>query len=1340
MFTRGNYRLFFSTLALILALGACAGQAKARDLSDYGYYLGVRLKMYDEAERLLRRQMDRGSDDEKARARSALARVFKAKADDDFSRSGDLDARSKGYESAEEVYGNPEDQDGRIELAILRIELARAKARLNAEGARALADKALGTLKEERAALETKRNELGTAFWDNNKLAHNYRQAFLNICIALYVKGLTYSEGSSERAGFFRQASNEVSELQFSFDISVEWIDAVLLLGDIELALRNPEGAVAKYLEIPSLLADYPAGPDVGSQALRGWLRAAELQTGDLGYEKRFLQQCIDQYQKAFTQYGAIRELATDFKRFNLFRISAQIRLGANVNQALDELFKLAADNDLIFKRQALSVLADIGAGDGVSPELRLRCGKAVIKDAVIVGYGPILKVLRAYQLLLAECTSVQTFEMYAPECFSKIASIYSDLLHRYVDGAMAYREACLRTWYFIYKFGKDNGDTAPEAGQPVPDHMKNMCDLITDTKSAYDFPGEMAKAYSKVAGWLVSSKFGEPGNKTFEGLKTEADDYKAKLGGEDAINDLAFANAGKLYNAKKFSQAAVRYASLPVRYKKFRIAMYFAATAYANQIEDPAARHPSRSGEANEQETSEFFAEQKARHARDFEGLPKQIWEKQEEAHFAAMADTSLKVDVAMWHKAIYYFKKYMLVVVLRNWDDIKERVNPDKDNLVQCFLAVAEIMQERWKQQPERSRQPSDEMEMMGRAAYWYAFLMRNPAKSDVKRDELRNANRATALTILKRHWDLFGSHFASAAEVQRAVIELSFWGLAEEQDGDGAEALLRAYEAAFPDQKKKIADMIARIYTIFIDTLNPRTQALTNASTNLRSLFNQLKIGLFKAEGSFGSNKEKLDKYNAAKTTLEKHRLLAQHFWDEWLVKVALGTDKNVTTLVTPELLPILEKRWNEYAESYPKRWGDAVRAEFDALIKDKAYDSIRSDAQKLTTGSNTELLDRLDAQARDTKLPADKAGLYATLNTQVSLNTAHLAYFVGTTFIYDFGGFLEETSASLDERMRPMLTKVLTYYERWRETRGTGNTDLPAADLLILGKNYFRVRDWKRAIQYLQQCLDLHQKSKYFGNELLIPTNRQAKPPVCGGTKSGEELELKYQLGRAYFEQYRESRNVEDLKKAAVLMRRAYCFVIVRNVNEMAKSQRGGVLFDLTFKSQIELYYLDTIDTLIAIFLELHALKGPAVEYPPFVDQFNVWLEADPKKVQALPKTEADYLWRARRIHLDQWTSFAQLDDHPYRPEYRKSLLAWGQLTTDWLRKYGKQAMGIEEIASEAQVKREVDDTLTLLRNKALPNIGFEDAETKKFKGELTKAADALEAEAKKLKMR
>lgn len=191
MFTRGNYRLFFSTLALILALGACAGQAKARDLSDYGYYLGVRLKMYDEAERLLRRQMDRGSDDEKARARSALARVFKAKADDDFSRSGDLDARSKGYESAEEVYGNPEDQDGRIELAILRIELARAKARLNAEGARALADKALGTLKEERAALETKRNELGTAFWDNNKLAHNYRQAFLNICIALYVKGLT---------------------------------------------------------------------------------------------------------------------------------------------------------------------------------------------------------------------------------------------------------------------------------------------------------------------------------------------------------------------------------------------------------------------------------------------------------------------------------------------------------------------------------------------------------------------------------------------------------------------------------------------------------------------------------------------------------------------------------------------------------------------------------------------------------------------------------------------------------------------------------------------------------------------------------------------------------------------------------------------------------------------------------------------------------------------------------------------------------------------------------------------------------------------------------------------
>lgn len=47
---------------------------------------------------------------------------------------------------------------------------------------------------------------------------------------------------------------------------------------------------------------------------------------------------------------------------------------------------------------------------------------------------------------------------------------------------------------------------------------------------------------------------------------------------------------------------------------------------------------------------------------------------------------------------------------------------------------------------------------------------------------------------------------------------------------------------------------------------------------------------------------------------------------------------------------------------------------------------------------------------------------------------------------------------------------------------------------------------------------------------------------------------------------------------------------------------------------------------------------------------------------------------------------------------------------------------------------------MDDTLTLLRNKALPNLGFEDEDTKKFKAGLTKAADQLEAKAKKLKMR
>ncbi len=1393
--------LFFkpALLALLAALlvSACASTAHARDLSEYGYYLGVRLKMYREAETLLTRLKDSGkNEEEKARARSALARVYKSWADDDFSKNADDAARDAGYERAEAVYGAPEDQEGKIELAVLRIELARSRARGNPEGARTMVGKALESLLAERALLEGERNKLGEKFNESGKIVANYRQTWLYVCVARYVTGLTHPEGSKERQDHFKAAMNEIAELEFSIDVSGERIDALLLRGDIEIAARNPEGAVGRFLEVPSLMEEYPVSYESGFQALRGWLRAAELLTSDLGYEKKYLQQCIDQFQKAYTRYGSIRDLNTEFKRFRLFRISAMIKLGGDVKGPLGELFELASDTDSNFKRQALSVLGDICAGENLDAELRLKCGRLVIKDALIVGYGPVLKVLRGYQILLTQLNSTQAFETYGPECYYRLGMIYADLLARYVDAAMLYREACLRSWFMRSKFGGSD-EAAPAANDPLPEHMKGKCDIVYDTKTAFEFPGEMAKAFAKVASWLNSAKFGDPGNKEFERMKVEADELKARTGDQDALFDLDFQTASKLYNDGKFSQAAVRYSSLPVRYKKFRLAMYYAGNAYEQQINNPGARHPSRVGDAKEQETAEWMAEQRARHATDFAALPKQLWEKQDEVHFTTIADNAVKTDVAMWHKALYFFKKYMLVVVLRNWDDVKERINPEKDDLVAAFLAVAERMQEKWLAQPERTRKPSDEMEMMGRAAFWYAQLLRNPAKSDPKRQAIRDGNRSTALRILKRHWELFGGHFLEAAEVQSAVLELSFYSLAEEMDGDACESLLRSYEAfianleaktipelerdwgamkgASPEEmaakerlkkridsmkkdlvekKKRVSDMVSRVYFIYIDTLNPKVQSLTTASTALRSLFNQMKVGTFTGEGAFVSNAEKVKAYNASKSELERNKMLAQFFWDEWLARQSLGGEKNPAAAVAPELIPVLKKKWDEFAELYPKRWGEAVKADCETQLKEKSYDAVRADIQKLISGCPaTEIIDKLNLAKSDTSIAAEKAGLLSALVAQISLNTQHMRFFVGTTFIYEFGAFLEETGKGLDERMRPLLTKVLTYYERYRETRQGGPTAMNDKDMYVVGKQYFRVGDYKRAATYLQGALDELNKQKFFGSELTIAVS---KPTMTAGlsaeglsgpnsTRSGDELELKYQLGRSYYEIYKQTKNVDDLKKAAALVRRAYCFVLLRNANEMAKSQRGGQLFQLKFKREIELYYLETIDTLTLIYMELHALKGPPVDYPAFVDQFNVWLDPEAKdaatgkaKLQDLPKTEADYLYHARRIHGDQWTSFSQLDDHLFRPEWRRSIVAWVALMTTWVEKYGKQGMGVKDLDSDPKMKSVVDETITTARNKSLPNLGYEDEGTKKFKSSLKAEADKLEAAWKKLK--
>lgn len=1353
-------RLFsFVASCLVVVVAACsfAPAAGARDLSEYGYYLGVRLKMYEEAERVLNKQMDSGSDAEKSKAKSALARVYKAKADDDFLKSGNERDRDEGYEKAERLYGDPEKSAEKVELAVLRLEIAKARARSDAEGARSLVGKALEVLEAEQKLLESTRSQMGDEAFFAAAEGARYRTCVYNVCVAHYVNGLTFAEGSKDRNDHFKRCEDAVNEAVFLLPISVEYVDALLLLGDVARASRNFEGAVAKYLEVPSQLGDYPPGYDIGFQALRGWLKAAEIMTSELGYDKKYLQMCVDQYQKASSRYGGIKDLASEFKRFKLYQIGAQIKLGGNISVALSDLFLLAQENDINFKRQALSVLADIGASEGLDAETRLQCGRAVLKDALVVGYGPIFKVLRAYQVLLSQCNSVQAFESYAPECYRQLGFIYSDLLQRYMDAAMIYREACLRTGYFRGKYGKDF-DTAPEKGIEIPAHMKDksgapICDLMVDTKAVYDFPAEMSKAYAKVAGWLVSSKFGDPKNAEFAKIKEEADELKALFSGLDAQLDQAFGKASEKYNGKLYGPAAVRFAKLPATYKKFRLALYYAANAYMAQLDDQTARHPSRMGEDFEQESGQYFEEMKRRHGEDLAALPRELWENVETPHFEAMANATLKGDVAIWHKALYFFKKYMLFVVLRNWEEVKDSVDVKKHDFVDAFMMISDGMAQRWRAQPERSRQPNEEMQIMGRAAYGLAYLLRNPRKNDPNMTSVLNAGRPTALRILKSHWELFGPHFPKEdVDVQKAVLNLSFGCLADEKDGDGCEAILKAYEAAFgssDEGKKKVAYYIAQIYLVYLDTLDPKVQALNSASTNLRSLFNQLKLGMFQTESMFLQDKDAAKKFSDAKTTLDKDKAMADYFWKFWMSERTLGGDpkKFPAATVGPEVLPILKKKWEEFAESYPKRWGEAQKAEFDALVKDKSYDAIRTEAQKLVaSGSNTEIVDKLQAKGE---------GPFGTLALQVSLNTSHLRYFTGTLFVYEFGGFLEETSAGLDERLRPMLTKVLTYYERYQETKANQQAT-EARSQFVVGKNFFRVRDYKRATGYLQRCLDLLRKDNFFVNENVIPVNKQsmtaglsAKGMMDANTKSGEELELKYQLGRSYFELYKQNKDVENLKKAAVLIRRAYCFVLLRNANEMGKNQRSGKTFTMTFKEQIELYYLDTIDTLIAINLELNVLKAPKVDYPPFVDQFNIWLDPEAKdaksgkvKMQEMPANEAEYLWHARRIHFDQWTSFAQLNDHPFRPEWRRSLRAWGDLTIDVLKKYGKAGEGIKDLVDVDSLKKlsdEVQVVLDIIRNKSLASLGYDDVETKTFKKGLKDCADSLLARAKDLKL-
>ena len=1298
---------FLAGLVVVLMMLLCAGSLQARDMVEYGRYLGVRLQMWEESYEVLDKIIDSGTAEEKSRAMRSRAEVMRTEADVIFNVDQDEGARFARYEAALKIFGNPEDSPGVVAKGLMLLDLAMSLRRTDRDRARTYCEDAAKLFDPRRKALEQMRISNPEQF---EKEYADYSRIFFHYCRSFYIKAMTYDAGSEPRTRYLKECENWLLEFLFSLgNPTEEQVLSYALEGDIELARGRAESAASKFTDLVNFLAPEPPTAYIGRLALQhGYLRAAELLTTELEFDPKSLERCVALYAEAFAKYGQISELDFYFKRFQLYRISALIKLGdeAQIRGAIDLLFKLSEDRDVSFRRQALIVLADIATRGNLDDELRFRCAGAVYKDMLSNPPSVNLKCIQAYQSLLLACRDVRTFETFAPTCFARIGELYEGMW-RFLEAALIYREGCFRTSYFEDKFPADGA---------VPEHMRGRTEKITDGKTLHGFPAEMANLFARNANFLIHPEFGEPANDYFRSLATQSNNVKASFGGETALMELAYRSALDMYTKGQFHQAAVRMVNLPANFRSFPNALYVGAKAYYRVVEDTTSSRHNRRGEQNNKdnrflhdvETPEWLQEQRDRHAGDLDGLPASMTAGFDAHHWDAILDSSTSDGMVNWHKSAYFYKKYFLIEGKRAWAEISEALEGvENPGIADVISAIADVRNAKWAaENPGGEGAPDPDMRRIGMAVYDLATLQRLPPRrlTDAERETIREQERELALGLLRPFWKNFGPHLKDNLAYQEAALRLSFDALAESGDAENAERAYLAYAEAFPDRENELRRMVAGVYSLLLTSLTPRNNALARGSSVLISRANLLKKNSFErinasVNEAWAADAKRLEE---AKGQHARRVVLAEHFWNRWMIELLFDGEKNADIQeFLPDLKATVEAKWNEMAEVYPARWAKAVRAEFDTRIKHDSFSAVRDEVKKaIAGGTDYEIVDKLrelqDAEMKKGDGDTAKIQLLAELQTAINTATSSLAYFTGTLYIYELGNFLDALSVDVNERARPATTRILKYYEEYRMRRGQGGPEsLDERAVKLLGTQYYRIRDWRNTIKYHTAYVERFGGERAWGRETEIPVDQRTK--AIGRTTSGNELEIKYQLGKAHLELFKERGDIEDLKKAALLMRRCWCFNRVRDANELnnksyswvKKSSRDE---DTDLQKAVEDYYLAVGTAMSEIFLLLHKADNVSIAWPAYADQFTRTLEVKKEGgktvTQSVPKDKAQYLWEASQIHLLTWASFRLLSEYSFRSEFRSNLESWLKLTVTWLETYGAKDTSVEEIKGEA----------------------------------------------------
>lgn len=1305
-------RLRTLTVALLLLLMCGAPLAHSEEVSQAdkdraakAKYYAERYEMYDYA-----RDVAKGVKNDALNV-ITLADIYRAKAKSLRSDSRREDEWNKAWADALEITYSSKSEKAKLHFYTLLFDRIEAKGYAKDEVIPFTMGGANRTTNAERAAeayreLDTRVQAgldkianfpfdwLDTA-GDHPERVEVYNSMLMSFYLrqrSAYVRGMCAPEGSQIRRDWMDNAAAVFSD--FTWEVidalmipECVW-DGYVLLGHASRAVGDSDAAVSNYRALPETMADFGFNPEnylVQIRAFEGYNLAAQVLLNDYAGNREKLEEAIEMVDRVLRLYPGSSDTPMG-KELLMYGVAARAQIqGADLDpEVLNKLFELAGPGqDPHIALRASEQLANIAMVTGMSNELRIRCAQTLVNKSNDLNF-------RAAQVLhsvLANCSTIEEFESYAPYCYYNIGLIYEGQ-YRFLDAAVVYREGADRLSYFRDESWKESEEKLPAhffnaegKARFTSEFNKARFELATKG-DAYELPALIGKQALSCVKWLSSSTYGDGDNPEFQRMQAEYQQWFAPMSGLAEQYAAVSNEASRLYNSGDYANAAEHWIGSQLGGSFLRDnylagnALALAATRGTSVGEGRIGRQRLlRDGYTLRQVE---FEGQANRLDADFADVPKSLRDDLRMHLDRLLNNSGILGKQYSWELAQYALKRAILSKVNSDARKLEEAgVSLEGLTLAQAVAAHAQVINKPFFQR----LQHDPTMYMCAKAAYRLSLLMVEPVvdgAGQAARDlvqKLRLEREAEALDWLSIYDTTYGIHIKAAIELadkvevreeastmQEYALQMLFNTWYDSSRKESSNKLLDTFNkindfakakkdaTTDPAEIERLDNLIRSLASKLADKLRkyelPIFVALKKPADNLTRIAGHLDKGLIEYYAFQPAEGEPAPKLKDIAPEVRRETVstyLYNRILSEGLTATMPDDDVN---LVPEDLITTFKEDWQAWQVEYTKLYKEALIVEVDRLIAaetDKIVVGVLRSARGLIESKGSDAgINLILKNARDDNMNSDSRATLSFAADTLSNTAGALQFGVGDVFRFEMVKYIEDLSSKILDLASTHLSKALNATILYNEKRGTSIYDDPD-NARAYAAFFSTLKNHEEA--YTAWSIVLQQREKLYGDQSFININESSKR-AADPDLLAEELITRFELGNAAFELYSADKQGEKadayLHEALIQLRRVSNVMQWRISLELNKSRRPEWLLNLerltpTLSNAIDTIYIPGGTAYTQVLLEYAAvdesgeqIRTPDWEGRKYYQQANQFLtKAEVEKAKADGKIESEY---------------------------------------------------------------------------------------------------------------